>query len=154
MAEKNQTKIFWQGPEYLYREKGSDWYWAVGIISLAFVVASILIENYIFAVFIALASFTLMMFASKRPRIVDIKITEEGILFEKYFYHFDSIESFWIDPELGRIIVKTKKTLMPLLVLPLEDNHPDTIREELLNYIDEEEINESVFQRTLEFLGF
>lgn len=154
MVNESREKISWHGPEYFHREKNGDWYWAVGIISAALVVVAILIENYIFAVFIALASFTLIIFASKKPKMVEISINEEGIIFEKYFYPFESIESFWINADLNQIIIKTKKLLMPLIVLPLENTDPEIIREALGLYLDEEELNEPFFQKVLEVLGF
>jgi len=154
MEDTTQEKISWQGPEYFYREKSGDWYWAVGIISASIAVAAILIENYIFAIFIALASFTLILFSSKKPKMVEIGINKDGIFFEKYFYPFDSIESFWVNTDLKKIIIKTKKFLMPLIVLPLEETDPEMIREVLGSYLNEEELNEPLFQKILEFLGF
>lgn len=32
---ENSEGISWQAPEYLYREKSSDWFWSVGIITVA-----------------------------------------------------------------------------------------------------------------------
>jgi len=154
MVAETEKKISWYGPEYFHKEKGGDWYWAVGIISSALVTVAILIENYIFALFIALASFTLMLFASRKPKMVEISINEKGVSFEKYFYPFDSIESFWINADLKHILIKSKKLLMPLIVLPLEENDPEMIREELGLYLDEEELNEPFFQKILEVLGF
>jgi len=149
-------KITWQAPEHTHREKDNNWYFAVSIVALGVVVSAVLLKNYFFAIFIVLAAFTLMMFASKRPRIVDCEINKRGIQFERYFFPYDSLKSFWVDEELHEpvLLLQSHKFFMPYLVLNLNDTDHQEVRNFLLNYLEEEEHDEPIFQKIFEYLGF
>jgi len=84
-------------------------------------------------------------------------MNQKGIKVDKELYPFVSIESFWVDSvdeENPKILLKSKKKIMPLIVIPIEEHHPLDIREFLLQYLKEEEINESLSQKIMEKLGF
>jgi len=149
-------EIHWTGPEYTYREKGPEWYWAVIIIATGIIISAILLNNYIFAVFILLATFTLILFASKRPKIIEIKINEQGILCDKYFYPFGSLESFWIEENVAhhKLILKSKKILMPYISLPIPQDVTEDVRVFLRNYLTEQELHEPILHRLMEAIGF
>jgi len=149
-------EIHWTGPEYIHREKGTEWYSAVAIVSLGIIVSAILLENYIFAVFVLFATFTLVLFASKKPRTIEVKINDQGILCDKYFYPFSVIESFWVEENVvhQKLILKSKKILMPYISLPIpQDKTPET-REFLRNYLTEQELHEPILHRLMETIGF
>jgi len=148
--------ISWTGPEYIYREKGPEWYWAVVIINAGIIISAILLNNYIFAVFILLATFTLIIFASKRPKNIEIKINEQGILCDKYFYPWSSLESFWIEENVDhqKIILKSKKILMPYISLPIRQDDILNVREFLRNYLTEEQLHEPILHKLMEIIGF
>ena len=149
-------EIHWTGPEYIQREKGSEWYSAVTIVAVGIIISAILLSNYIFAVFILLAAFTLILFASKKPKTIEIKINEQGILCDKYFYPFGSLESFWIEENVDhhKIILKSKKILMPYISLPIPSDNVETVREFLRNYLTEQELHEPLLHRLMEYIGF
>lgn len=148
--------ISWIGPEYIQKEKGSEWYSAVTIVAVGIIISAILLNNYIFAVFILLAAFTLILFASKKPKNLEVKINEQGILFDKYFYPWNVLESFWIEENAThfKLILKSKKILMPYITVPIsQDKIPET-QEFLRNYLTEEQLHEPVLHRLMEYIGF
>ena len=151
-----KEKINWQGPEHFHTPKEHNWYWAVGIVSAAIAISAVLLENYVFAIFIVLAVFTLTVFVSKEPRIVDFEINSEGVLFEKYFFPYDSLEAFDIDEKAfpPRIILKANKILMPFIILPLGGQNPEEVDQFLGQFLGKEELHEPLLQKFLEFLGF
>jgi len=73
-------------------------------------------------------------------------------------YPYSTLESFWvIDEEINdRILIRSQKVFMPFLILPYESTeiNPDDIRDYLLDYIDEEELEEPLSQILMERLGF
>lgn len=155
MAEKKEP-IVWQAYEYSYREKTADWYWAVGIIAVSMAVTAILLNNVLFAVFIILAFFTLMMYSGRKPRLHQIKIDERGIQEGRAHYQFSTIESFWVEDRYGdnKLILKSKKKTLPYIIIPIIDADADAVRDRIRKYVPEEEHAEPLAKRVMEYLGF
>jgi uncharacterized membrane protein YobD (UPF0266 family) len=150
-----EEKVNWRGPEHFHIEKKTDWYLAVGIISVAIIISAILVANYIFALLVALATVTLMMFASRGPRMVDIEVNHSGITFGEFFYPYESLKSYDIEelPEL-RILIKTQRFLMPVVIIPAHDANIGKIDEILSQYLEVEDLQESPIHKLFEYLGF
>lgn len=147
----------WQAPEYFHREKTSDWFWGLGIITLTFVIISVIYTNYIFAIFLAAAAFTMALFAHKPPRTVTVQVGPRGIVVGNKLYHYSELESFWIrENDLHpKILVKSKKLFMPYIIVPLADDIDIlTLRDYLFGYLKEAIHEETPVQRLIEYLGF
>lgn len=150
--------IVWQSPEYTYRENSVDWFWAVGIIATTTAIVSIVYGNILFAIFIIIGAFTLLMYAARRPRTVNFTLNERGIYINKILYPFNTLDSFWIhkyDKTADKLIIKSKKMLMPYIsiILPNDDSAED-IHRFIIKYLPEEEHRESMPEAIMEYLGF
>ena len=152
----NKEPITWQAHEYVYREKSTDWYWAVGIITVSMAITAILFNNVLFAVFILLAFFTLMLYSKRRPELLDVKIDERGIQEGNLRYHYSSIESFWVEDRYGetKLIMKSKKKAMPYITIPIFDVDPNEVRNHIKKHVREEEHAEPLAKQIMEYLGF
>jgi len=148
-------KLKWNVPEYVLREKSRDWYWALGIIALSVIIASILYHNFLFAILVLVASFSLYIYASREPSIIDVEIGEKGIIVNNTLYPYVSLDSFWIEDHDSKILVKSKKTFMPLIVIPYshEIEHNE-LRNTLVKKLPEVEHHEPASQKLMEHLGF
>jgi len=149
-------KISWETFEYLHTEKTNDWYWIVAIVTISIAVISVILNNVIFAILIIISSFTLSLFASRRPDIVPVNIDHTGVTFGKTQYPFSSLESFWVETRDGypRLLLKTQKIFMPFIVIHIEDEDPEMIREVLGGRLKEEEHSEPILEKFLIYLGF
>ncbi|MDO8482837.1 MAG: hypothetical protein Q7S86_03395 [bacterium] len=152
----NKEPITWQAHEYVYREKSTDWYWAVGIITVSMAITAILFNNVLFAVFILLAFFILMMYSKRQPELLDIKIDERGIQEGNLRYHYSSIESFWVEDRFGetKLIMKSKKKAMPYITIPIFDVDASEVRNHIKRHVREEEHAEPLAKQIMEYLGF
>lgn len=152
------TKIEWKALEHHHEEKSNDWFWATGIVTVGIAVLSVYFNNLLFAILILLAAFASILNSHTRPRILNYSLTRKGITVGKKLYPYSELESFWvIDEEVhDKILVRSKKTFMPLLVLPYDSSKtdPDEIADFLLDFLDEEEMDESLLQILMERLGF
>lgn len=148
--------ISWNAPEHYYVEKRPDWYWAVGIITLALAVVAFIFNNVITGIFIIVAAVTLVLHASRPPRVITYQITDRGIVAGDVLYPFLTLESFWIphDEYPPKLLLKSRKALMPLIVIYLDEIDPEDVREVLLTYIAETEHREPILKHLLERLGF
>lgn len=151
-----KTPITWQAPEYYYREKSADWYWAVGIISVSAAATAIILENVLFGLLLIIGAFSLMIYASRRPEIIDIEINEKGVRMGRVFYPFANLDSFWVEENHSypKILLRSKKVLVSHIIVHLENENPEDVREFLREHLPEVEQSESLAHTLMEYLGF
>ncbi len=149
-------KLSWDTHEYHHTEKGSDWYWIVGIITLSIALIAVILNNVIFAILIIVSSFTLSLFASRKPDLIKVVVDGGGITVNKTRYPYLHLESFWIETTQfrPRIILKSKKIFMPYIVIFIEDTDPNKIHAILDKHLAEEEHHEPILEKLLVYLGF
>ena len=152
------TIVFeWQGKNYGPDERGSDWYWALGIVAVAAIIACILFSNIILALVIAAASVTLALQTMKRPRIHRFAVTDVGVVIDDNLYPYASMLHFsvleYIDPALPPALsIKTKNLLAPHLLIPIVGPDPIDVYEYISNHLDEGNHHESVMDRLVDLL--
>ena len=156
----NSTKkLTWQAYDHIRTEKGSDWYWTVGIISGALSILSIFFGNFILAITIILGTVIIFASINTPPKIVRYEINQKGVVTGEILYTYSTLESFYVIDEDGfdrdRLLLKSRKTLMPLIVIPLgSEVTPEQIRDYLIEYLNEEELKEPVIHLILSQFGF
>src|SRR3989338_5702531 len=91
--------IEWETLEYEHREKPNNWYWMVGFLSVAFVIGTIVMKNFLLAILIILGAFTLVLYARRPPRVIHIAVNRRGIQIHKSLFPFHTLRSFWIHDE-------------------------------------------------------
>ncbi|MEK7646310.1 MAG: hypothetical protein AAB381_01280 [Patescibacteria group bacterium] len=148
--------ISWHAPTHIHREKRSDWYWVVGIITLALAAVAFMFGEVITGIFVIVAAVALILHASHPPHTVSYHINDRGILANDTLYPFLTLESFCIphDHVPPRLIIKSRKVFMPLIVIYIDDVEPEEVRRTLLRYIAETEHREPILKLLLERLGF
>jgi hypothetical protein len=145
----------WEGSEYIFEQKGSDWYWALGIIAVAGMVASVLFGNVILALLIAAAAGTLALSTAKHARNHVFRITDQGVMIDENVYEYEHILSFsvleYIDPTLPPALsIKTRRFLAPHLLIPIVGPDPLEIYDFFAEHIEEGKHDESVVDRIIE----
>jgi len=149
--------ITWTALEYHHTEKGADWFWAFGIIVISAILTSVILGNILFALLILIGSITLFIFSIRHPKEALFEVNQRGIVLEEKLYLYNSLDSFWVDTEedIPKVLIKSKKIFMPLLILPLgDDTNAEDLRDYLLDNLDEEYLHEPFLQKLLEQLGF
>lgn len=148
--------ISWNAPEHLHSEKNPDWYWAVGIITLALAAVAFIFGNFVTGIFVLVAAVALVLHASQPPRTVYHEINDRGIIIHDRLYPFLTLDSFWISHEdfPQKILIKSRKLFMPFIEVFIEEVDPEKVREIMLRYIAETEHHESVIKKILERFGF
>ena len=148
--------IAWNAPAHYYVEKRPDWYWAVGVVTLALAAVAIILGNIITGIFVIVAAVALVLHASRPPKVVAYEVNDRGIVADETLYPFLSLESFWIphDEFPSKIILKSRKLFMPFIVIYIDEIDPEQVREVMLTYIAETEHREPMLKHLLERLGF
>lgn len=151
-------KISWQHQEHHHKEKSVDWFWTVGIVALGGVILSIYFKNFLFALIIILFVSTSFALIKRPPKILPFELSRKGVRAGSVLYPYSLLESFWvIDEEIDdRIMFRSKKPLSPIIIIPYDSAEidPELLRDYLLDYLDEEQLEEPLYQIVMEWFGF
>ena len=147
----------WQGKEYEYDEKTADWYWALGILATAAVLACILLGDFLLAVLIIVATVTIALQSAKRSVIHRFMLTDHELMINQESYPYASMHSFsileYVDESLPpSLSIKTSSWLTPRLVIPLVDVDPVSVYQFLSAHIEHVYHHETLIERVVEFL--
>jgi hypothetical protein len=148
--------ISWSAYEHDHVERGSDWYWALGIVAVCGALTSILFHDVFFAIIIVLAAFILGYLARTPLELMYFKVSDEGIWVGDELHKYKEVISFWVEEEHGdrpHLLVDTIKFLSPNLIIPIEDVDPREVRAYLKERVKEVEMREPAAHKILEFFG-
>ncbi len=151
------TKFSWQTPEYAHFEKSSDWYWTVGIIAGALVVTAVIFGDILFGVVLAVGTFTLCLFASRKPSIVSVEVSDKGVAIEKTLFPFATLESFSVDDAHHhgpRLVLKSKKPVVPLIAVPIQGVDLQELHDYLETQLKPETFEQNLMHTLFERMGF
>ena len=153
----DQEKIQWNATEYEHKKHSTDWFWAVGIIALSFAITAIIYKNILFALFIILGAFTLLLYSARKPQVLYFELNSKGVRIGDALYPYHTLKSFWLrEGDKGvKLILESQKALMPHMSIPLSPEvGVDAVRAFLLGHLPEEEQKESVSEALMDYLGF
>lgn len=124
---------------------------ALGLVDVALIAYFIYSENYIGAFLFLMVGFTvfLTIFNRKRidPKEIKCKIKTQGIQMDNILYPYENLKSFWIfyePPYHQELSIRSKKTFMNYIKIPLSDEDPVKIREILLEFLPERKQEEAL----------
>ncbi len=144
--EKN---ISWKAFEYEYKPKSANWFWVVWILAFGIFWTAYTFSNILFGIFILISAFSISIFASRKPNLININLSSEKITIGNKIFNFESLESFWI--ENNKILLKSRKKISTYIIIPLNPEvDTEEIKEYLLERLKEEKLKESFFQILLE----
>ncbi len=158
----NNDKISWRAPEHEHREHDADWYWAVGIITLSLAVVFFIFKNIFLSIIVVLGVGILFAHSKTPPRTIECALSRKGIRVNTKLYTWESLESFWILEERfagkmhvgAKILLISKKPLMPHIVIPLDPNLTEEVHAALSQILPEEPQTEPLPDRIMRRLGF
>jgi hypothetical protein len=149
--------VTWEAPEHTHGDKGGDWYFALGILTVAVIVASIIFGNFLFALLAGLSGASIAVAASQPPRIIRYGVSVRGIFVENTLYPFASLRSYYInedDPRGPQLLSVSDKIFAPMLVIPIPEEYIDEIDDILSERLPEEFLDEPLFNKVLDLIGF
>ena len=149
----------WEGREYDHSPKSADWYWALGIVTVAGAIASVLFGSFLLAFLIIIAAGAIALHAAKQPPIHTFRLAEEGLLIGDDLHPFEKMTSFSVledvEGELPPLLsIKTESWHSPHLVIPLVGVDADMLYEHFLHHVDEDEHKPTFVDLVAAWLGF
>ncbi len=155
----NRDKIIWETLDHIKQKKSSDWFWIVGIIAISMAVISIFLNNLLLALLILLGTFAIFMSINNAPRIEVFELNKRGVRIGEELYPYKTLKSFYVIDEDGyerdRILIKSKRIFMPIIVMPLGNEVTiDEVHDFLVDHLEEEEMHEPLTYYIMDLLGF
>ncbi len=149
-------KIKWSALEYNHKERSTDWYWTMGLITLVICIIALWTKSYLFAIFIVISGSALMLFSVRHPEEIIFSIETEGLTMNKDKYEWSRIKGFDIKKRDGvsKLLIETNKHFLPTYTLPIPNNMLPQIKESLLKVIPKIELKESQSMLFMEKIGF
>jgi hypothetical protein len=149
--------ISWEAIEYEHKEKSRDWYWGLGIITVSMAIIAIMLGNYIFSIVLIISGLSLAISASRKPKMVLFELEKTGIHIDSKFTPYGSLKSFWVENNIHHDGI-SKLLIQPrnhghLIVIPIEEVHPEEVRDYLLDMLLEEELSEPFSHKVGEMFG-
>jgi hypothetical protein len=157
MEEIIIDKIEWSAPEYNHKKRTPDWFWAIGLVTLAVFIASIWARNYLFALFVIVSGGCLILFTLRNPRTISLTIDNDGITIGKTLYKWKEINGFKMKKgePYSRLLIETKKYFLPIYNVPVPEDLTSEVRESLLKILPiSDHIEESASMQFMEKIGF
>lgn len=151
-----KLSITWQAPEYFHYQRSNDWFWAVGIITICISILSFIYDNALFGILVLLAAAILIFYTLREPEMVSYEINTRGIKINKELHPYITIESYWLEVRHGepKLILKSKRNVLPFIVIPVHEDSVDDIDNVLNNFLEEKELQEPSSHKVMEYLGF
>ena len=154
---KEIQSVNWEALEHDYSDKGPDWFWILGIVTISCALSAFFFDNYLFALLILIGGGVLGLVASKEPPILHFAVTTRGIRVGPRLFPYSNLECYYLDEEHHRgpqLMVRSNEFLMPLIVMPVPEKYLEEISEILEARLPEEKLEEPISDKLLEFFGF
>lgn len=151
------NQISWETHEYFHNIKTAEWYWTVAIITGALAITCIIFGNFLFALVLAIGVFALTLFSVRKPNVIRVVLDDRGVLADKILHPYDTLDAFGMDENHHsgpRLLLKSKKVVVPLVSIPVSGHSADEIRVFLKKHLKEETIDQGFLHHLLEKLGF
>jgi len=155
MAEK--TYLSWEASEFRHYPKNFAWYITMGVIVLLILVFEVLQKDFFGAISLGVIAIFIIIFAMHRPKQIKISLSSEGIHIERSFIPYAQMKYFWVvNNETHKTLnIETTAYINRTILVELENQDPDEVREVMLQEVPEHSSTEETFiQRLIHRLKF
>lgn len=136
-----QPLINWEVDEFTKHNRSKFWYIIVAVFGLSLIIYAVATANFLFAVIILMTCIILLITSFTEPNKIEIFITTIGVVVGDVFYEYRDIKDFSViyePPNVNVLYLNFKSPWQPVMSIPLHELDPNTIRETLLNFIEED----------------
>lgn len=157
MRELRQMEFVWGAFDTNSKKKSGDWYFILWTVALSGATAAVLLDNVLFGLFLIIAGFAASIYASRKPKMVEFSVSRKGVRADTLALPFSTLTHFYIaeDSVPTYLLLQSKKTFMPLFVLPVADEVDiEKLHAFLTNFLEEEVLEIPFHQRVMDRIGF
>lgn len=154
---EESSTISWKAFDRQEKERKVDWFWALAIVAITGAVLSFLFGNFLFGVFIVLATIILIFFITQKPQEISYEINNEGFVTNSKLIPYSLMAGFWIEEgeDMNKLLIETTQGLTPIIGALYEDKTlSQKIYSILIEHIEEKPLVEPISHQIFEKLGF
>lgn len=132
-----QVLFSWRAPEFVYTNKPVGWFVGLGAFIVLLIVIAIFTRQWIGIVVLALMGIVIGIWANRKPRTLEYKISNYGVVVENKKYLFDDFKAFYeiMDYNQKTVDLVPAKRFGTLVSLPLATADADEIEDVLSKMI-------------------
>lgn len=137
-----KTLLFWRAPSRPFRKKDRSYYTTIAILLVLISLIALLAgEKLLIGVLLALG-FIIYVLNFIPPEELDYKISNQGITIGDHFYHWEILDSFWIDTKdnYKMLYVLTDLRFPSMLIMPIGDLNEDELKRVCARFLPFHEI--------------
>jgi len=135
--EAETTLLSWNAPEFTFTNKPAGWYFLLILFFVALSGLAIYTKQYLTIILFALMATALIIYARRKPRMLNYSITTHAVHVGEKAYPFDNFSSFYEVSDYGQRVLELvpAKQFGTLVSLPIQDQNQETTAEELLGSV-------------------
>lgn len=154
-----ESLLEWESYSRQPIERSEDWFWKLTIIAFFAAIISLIFGNLLLAIIIGLAAFSLHYYERRPADIrVQVKIDKRGVQIDKELFTYEKIRSFWVEErkedKIPTLILHYQRFFAPDIHIPILGPNPETVRQTMLKFGEEEKHIETLAERVFEIFGF
>ncbi len=131
----------WSIPEYQLHSRGTMWYIVAGVLLIGLLIYAFVTANFLFALLVILFAIIIFLSHTNEPPIVEVSLTDTGMVMNNRFYPYYSLHSFWIifePPFTKHLYVDFQNSMRPSMAIHLGDEDPLEVRKTLRKFVYED----------------
>lgn len=155
--EQPDSTVSWTASEFIAYQKGVGWY-VVALMALLVIggIIFLITKDYISAIMTSLLIFVFIVFASRKPRVLNYEISDQGIHIGNNLINFSTLKSFAVIDEgsIRSIDLLPLKRFMPSISMYFEPQDELNIVQALGSYLPKEERNQPFIDKLMHKIRF
>lgn len=155
--QQNNDHVSWSASEFIAFQKSGGWYMLVilGVVALAGLVF-LFTQDYFSAGAIVVAGLLFVIFAGRKPRVLNYSIDSGGIAIGAKKYQFKDFRSFSLIEEthMRSVMLTPLKRFMPAISMYFEPADEQKITEALSGYLPYEDRKQDPVDKVMQRLRF
>jgi len=139
-GEKPKTSLVWRAAQFHNPRRGA--LWSIGVVAVCLILAGVffVIKSYLAALGMVLLPVVIFQLARTSPKIIEFKLTPEGIKINDQLLSYQNFKSFWItETPLGSTLnFEPRKVWRSFTTINLSNFKPERAADYLAHFLPEE----------------
>lgn len=139
--DHRKTLLKWETLDFMPTPRGKLWYIVAGIVMGGLILYAFLSGSLTMAIAFIVVSVLFLIVEKRKPREVEVEITDMGVRYNGRFYPYNHINAFWIvyHPPYIRVLYLRLSNGRNFKYVKIELNHqnPKEVRDLLLQELPE-----------------
>ena len=118
--DAGQVAFEWDAHEFEMTTKSSGWLTIIVAATVAAVIISFILEQYLVAGVAVVAAAALYVNSRRQPRLLHYQITDLGVAVGQKNFNFNQIKNFWVESNSNEINLELNQRFMPEITFSVE----------------------------------